>query len=95
MSRQKTYNNAFASADAKLCEAFFDKLSRCSDRLQRLFSVFRRNVEEGLYPAAHGVLQRERTIGAHPFEKIRFRKIELQNSVWYNKSQKVKSRREP
>ena len=26
MSRQKTYNNAFASADAKLCEAFFDKL---------------------------------------------------------------------
>lgn len=61
------------------------RLSRCSDRLQRLFSVFRRNVEEGLYPAAHGVLQRERTIGAHPFEKIRFRKIELQNSVWYNK----------
>ena len=26
MSRQKTYNTAFASADAKLCEAFFDKL---------------------------------------------------------------------
>ena len=33
MSRQKTYNNAFASADAKLCEAFFDKLNpacRCT-----------------------------------------------------------------
>ena len=28
MSRQKTYNNAFASADAKLCEAFFDKLKK-------------------------------------------------------------------
>ena len=27
MSRQKTYHTAFASADAKLCEAFFDKLS--------------------------------------------------------------------
>ena len=26
MSRQKTYHTAFASADAKLCEAFFDKL---------------------------------------------------------------------
>ena len=27
MSRQKTDHTAFASADAKLCEAFFDKLS--------------------------------------------------------------------
>ena len=28
MSRQKTYHTAFASAGAKLCEAFFDKLNR-------------------------------------------------------------------
>ena len=31
MSRQKTDLTAFASADAKLCEAFFDKLGfRCA-----------------------------------------------------------------
>ena len=32
MSRQKTDNIAFASADAKLCEAFFDMLSRRLDK---------------------------------------------------------------
>ncbi len=36
MSRQKTYNTAFASADAKLCEAFFDKLNSRS-QYERLF----------------------------------------------------------
>ncbi len=36
MSRQKTYNTAFASADAKLCEAFFDKLNSRSQH-ERLF----------------------------------------------------------
>ena len=30
MSRQKTDHTAFASADAKLCEAFFDKLCKKS-----------------------------------------------------------------
>ena len=28
MSRQKTDHTAFASADAKLCEAIFDKMNR-------------------------------------------------------------------
>ncbi len=32
MSRQKTYNTAFASADAKLCEAFFDKLENTTGK---------------------------------------------------------------
>ena len=42
MSRQKTYNTAFASADAKLCEAFFDKLSaRYLPGAQCIFRVSR------------------------------------------------------
>ena len=39
MSRQKTYNNAFASADAKLCEAFFDKLSKVAYQAAFVLSI--------------------------------------------------------
>ena len=35
MSRQKTDRTAFASADAKLCEAFFDKLKSPHRRNRR------------------------------------------------------------
>ena len=40
MSRQKTYNTAFASADAKLCEAFFDKLASAAVVKPRRMSYF-------------------------------------------------------
>ena len=40
MSRQKTYHTAFASADAKLCEAFFDKLASAAVEKLRRMSYF-------------------------------------------------------
>ena len=49
MSRQKTYHTTFASADAKLCEAFFDKLNRTAS-IEAVRRVCQYNIRYVVFP---------------------------------------------